>query len=271
MSSNNQAAGQDKAVLDQNNPYQGKFSEKNFSAFTVPNHNAKIIRESIENNTAPFLPDESGIIKTKPIYNGNTGWVLDAKDLIPLQIEQGDRSNIVVTFNTVNNAGTLIKKDEKGFPYIFKREDNTFGTSNYYFLEQTENPELVKSKVYGKIVQTEKKQLPESVIEIKSAEPEEYLGAYVAGCTNKATVKVSPEIAEQFKQNILPILKNQTVRNDKNKEIPSISDLMYKAATRAIQINKEIHADVQKSQQQAKSQEQMPQKKQHKEVERDFS
>lgn len=256
MSSNNQAAGQNNAVLDQNNPYQGNFSEKNFSAIMVPNHNAKIIRESIENNTAPFLPDASGTIKTKPIYNGNNGAVLDAKDLIPLQIEQGDRSDIVVTYKTVNQAGSLIKKDEKGLPYIYKRSDNTYGTSEYFFLDQTENPELVKSKVYGKIVQTEKKQLPESVIEIKSAEPEEYLGAYVAGCWNSATVKVSPEVAEQFKQNVLPILKNQTSPH-KNKEMPSLSELMYKATGKAIEIDNGLHKE---ARQQTKTQETAPKK-----------
>lgn len=255
--------------LNNEKPYENKVSESQFNGYFVPSHSAKLIRESIENNTAPFLPDSSGVIKAKPIFNGNKGFCLTAKDLIPLQIIQGENSNVVVTFNTVNKAGIKIKEGEKGFFYNYQKEDKSVGVSQYFFPEQTENPEKIKEFVNPRIAKGIKLLTPDKIVEIKSSEPDQYLGAYLAACKTGATVKVSPEIAEQFKQNVMPILKNQTSIH-KNKEMDSLSDLMFKSERNAIDITTSMQKE--KGQQQAKSQEQQkPQKKQHKEVERDFS
>lgn len=229
--------------LDTNKPFNNSVSEKQFNGFYIPSHNAKIIKESIENGTAPFLPDQAGNVNAKPVINGNTGYCLNAKDLIPLQIVGKDNSNIAVTYKTTQNIGTRVKEGEKGFFYNFKREDNTIGTSQFFFPEQTENPQLVKDAINEKVA---KNKLPHinKTIEIQSANPEEYLGMYVAACKSGASLKVSPQIAEEFKQNFTTVLNNQLAKKpDRNAEIDTLSNFMFKVDQKANSINKELYAE----------------------------
>ena len=246
--------------LDTNKPFNNSVSEKQFNGFYIPSHNAKIIKESIENGTAPFLPDQAGNVNAKPVINGNTGYCLNAKDLIPLQIVGKDNSNIAVTYKTTQNIGTRVKVGEKGFFYNFKREDNTIGTSQFFFPEQTENPQLVKDAVNEKVA---KNKLPQinKIIEIQSANPEEYLGTYVAACKSGASLKVNPEISEEFKKNFTAVLDNQLAKKpDRNAEIDTLSNFMFKVDQKANSINKELYAErrqeMQKTQQQSKKKEQ---------------
>ena len=246
--------------LDTNKPFNNSVSEKQFNGFYIPSHNAKIIKESIENGTAPFLPDQAGNVNAKPVINGNTGYCLNAKDLIPLQIVGKDNSNIAVTYKTTQNIGTRVKEGEKGFFYNFKREDNTIGTSQFFFPEQTENPQLVKDAVNEKVA---KNKLPKinKTIEIQSANPEEYLGTYVAACKSGASLKVNPEISEEFKKNFTAVLDNQLAKKpDRNAEIDTLSNFMFKVDQKANSINKELYAErrqeMQKTQQQSKKKEQ---------------
>jgi len=246
--------------LDTNKPFNNSVSEKQFNGFYIPSHNAKIIKESIENGTAPFLPDQAGNVNVKPVINGNTGYCLNAKDLIPLQIVGKDNSNIAVTYKTTQNLGTRVKEGEKGFFYNFKREDNTIGTSQFFFPEQTENPQLVKDSVNEKVAKNKLPQISKT-IEIQSANPEEYLGTYVAACKSGASLKVNPEIAEEFKKNFTAVLDNQLSKKaDRNAEIDTLSNFMFKVDQKANSINKELYAErrqeMQKTQQQSKKKEQ---------------
>lgn len=246
--------------LDTNKPFNNSVSEKQFNGFYIPSHNAKIIKESIENGTAPFLPDQAGNINAKPVINGNTGYCLNAKDLIPLQIVGKDNSNIAVTYKTTQNIGTRVKEGEKGFFYNFKREDNTIGTSQFFFPEQTENPQLVKDAVNEKVAKNKLPQINKT-IEIQSANPEEYLGTYVAACKSGASLKVNPEISEEFKKNFTAVLDNQLAKKpDRNAEIDTLSNFMFKVDQKANSINKELYAErrqeMQKTQQQSKKKEQ---------------
>ena len=230
--------------LDTHKPFNSSVSEKQFNGFYIPSHNAKIIKASIENGTAPFLPDQNGNVNAKAIINGNTGYCLNAKDLIPMKVIQGDKSDIAVTYKTVNDAHSRIKAGEKGFFYNFQREDKTVGTSQYFFLEQTEQPERVKEAVDKKI---EKAKLPKinKTLEITSSNPEEYLGMYVAACKSGASLKVSPEIAEEFKQSFTAVLNNQLAKKDeRNAEIDKLSDFMFKVDQKANSINKELSAEI---------------------------
>nr|WP_318707460.1 hypothetical protein [uncultured Treponema sp.] len=229
--------------LDTNKPFNNSVSEKQFNGFYIPSHNAKIIKESIENGTAPFLPDQAGNVNAKPVINGNTGYCLNAKDLIPLQIVGKDNSNIAVTYKTTQNIGTRVKEGEKGFFYNFKREDNTIGTSQFFFPEQTENPQLVKDAVNEKVAKNKLPQINKT-IEIQSANPEEYLGTYVAACKSGASLKVNPEISEEFKKNFTAVLDNQLSKKaDRNAEIDTLSNFMFKVDQKANSINKELYAE----------------------------
>ena len=229
--------------LDTNKPFNNSVSEKQFNGFYIPSHNAKIIKESIENGIAPFLPDQAGNVNAKPVINGNTGYCLNAKDLIPLQIVGKDNSNIAVTYKTTQNIGTRVKEGEKGFFYNFKREDNTIGTSQFFFPEQTENPQLVKDAVNEKVAKNKLPQINKT-IEIQSANPEEYLGTYVAACKSGASLKVNPEISEEFKKNFTAVLDNQlSKKTDRNAEIDTLSNFMFKVDQKANSINKELYAE----------------------------
>ena len=246
--------------LDTNKPFNNSVSEKQFNGFYIPSHNAKIIKESIENGTAPFLPDQAGNVNAKPVINGNTGYCLNAKDLIPLQIVGKDNSNIAVTYKTTQNIGTRVKEGEKGFFYNFKREDNTIGTSQFFFPEQTENPQLVKDAVNEKVAKNKLPQINKT-IEILSANPEEYLGTYVAACKSGASLKVNLEISEEFKKNFTAVLDNQLSKKaDRNAEIDTLSNFMFKVDQKANSINKELYAErrqeMQKTQKQSKKKEQ---------------
>lgn len=233
--------------LDTNKPFQTSVSEKQFNGFFVPNHNAKIINDAIENGTAPFLPDNTGKINAEPIINGNTGFCLNAKDLIPLLIEKGDRSNMVGTFKTVQNAGTRVIDGEKGFFYNFQKEDKTVGTAQFFFPEQTQAPEVVKNAINAKMNKAYPKGFPKlnKTLEITSAEPEVYLANYVAACKTGASLSVSPEIAEEFKQNITPLLKNQTAKfENKNQEMETLGNFMFKVDQKANEISKKLFEEV---------------------------
>lgn len=235
--------------LNNNKPFESAVSEKQFNGYFVPNHNAKIIKAAIESGAAPFLPDQSGKITPKAIYNGNTGYCLNAKELIPLQIQQGGRSDVVATFSTVNKAGTKIKENEKGLFYNFRREDGTIGTAQFFFPEQTENAEAVRNAVKKNTAIKLNKN-----IEITSANPEEYLASYVAACKSGASVSVSPEIAEQFKQNFMPLLENQLTKYaERDKEMDSLGNFMFKVDQKANAINKELFAEVKKEHQKSQT------------------
>ncbi|MBC6713586.1 ArdC-like ssDNA-binding domain-containing protein [Treponema sp. Marseille-Q3903] len=242
--------------LNSNKPFNNDVSEKQFNGYFVPAHNAKVIKAGIKNGTAPFLPDQTGKIDAKAIYNGNTGFCLNAKDLLPLQVENGDKSNVVVTFKTVNAAGTQVKEGEKGFfyNYVKDKETNTIGTSQFFFPEQTANPEAVAKAVEEKVKKNGERKL-DKTIEITSAEPEEYLGAYIAACKSGATVTASPKVAKAFIEKFTEVLNNQLSKPADRKEgVDKYSELMFKVDTKANAINQKLYAEVKQEHQQKQEQ-----------------
>ncbi|MCM1322191.1 MAG: hypothetical protein NC041_06990 [Bacteroides sp.] len=229
-------------AIDPEQPYKNSVSEKQFSGNWIPFHNAKIIKESMNKGNAPFLPNEEGEITARPIYNANTGFCLYAKDLIPLQIVADGNfslsSAVVATKNSINAAKTSVKAGEKGFFYNFKRDDGSIGTTQFFFSEQTENPEAVKKLAEGKI---RKSNNFNKTVEITSAEPEEYLANYVAACKIGAKMKVSSEIAEEFKKSFSQVLDNQFAKKDEfDKKIGKLNELFFNADRKSAQIVKDI-------------------------------
>ena len=111
--------------MSDNNPFETPVSKNEFNGYWIPKHNAKVMKEGIDNNTAPFLPNKDGTINAVPIYNASTGYVLPATRLIPAQIEKekkGYESNIVIGRNFSEMASTSLKENEKGIFYNFKDE-----------------------------------------------------------------------------------------------------------------------------------------------------
>ena len=227
-------------------------SKSDWNGAFVPKHTAKLIKTGIESGNAPFLPKPQDIVRNgetsftvqmspQLVYTANTGYALDAKDLIPVQLEKaakGYESNAVGTYKSAENAKTQIKKDEKGVWFNFKGQDGEFHHSAYFFPEQTVHPERLTEFANGNFRQSQN--LSNDTIRIDSPEVTEYLGAYVAACKSGAKIEVSPEVAEKFKQNILAVADNELKRTnaEKNPEIPKMSELLTNADKKAHEIVK---------------------------------
>ena len=217
-----------------------QISKKFWNGAYVPKHTAKLIKTGIENGTAPFIPND-GQLKTSLIYNANTGFALHGKDMIPVlltKIEKGYESNAVGTFKTVESAQTVIKTGEKGVFYNFVGKDGEYHHAAYFFAEQTEQPERF-AEYSGKNLK-KMQNLSNETLKITSPEVTEYLGTYIAACKSGAKVEVSPEIAEQFKTNILAVANNELAKTEaeRNPDIPRISNLLFDADKKAHEIVK---------------------------------
>ena len=198
------------------------------------------MKEGIDNNTAPFLPNKDGTINAVPIYNASTGYVLPATRLIPAQIEKekkGYESNIVIGRNFSEMASTSLKENEKGIFYNFKDETGEIHTASYFFPEQTANPnaviELAKENLKPGI------DLSNSSFTIENSNPENYLSTYIMACRTGAKLSVSPEIAEDFKKKFSVILDNEQLKKEeKDVSIPSMGNTLFNADKKATELCK---------------------------------
>lgn len=218
-----------------------------FNGALLAKHNAKLIQTAVENGTAPFLPDSQGKINPVPVYNLNTGFIVPDENLVLLQMKQkemGFASNVVGTFNTIQEAGTEIggkMSEGYGTHYVFKNSKNEFSVGTFYFPEETKAPEKVL-ELNKKIKYPQK--LQDKSFEIKDVQS--YLPAYFAACKSGISLTVSPEVTEQFKSELLTVIKNDLSVKNKNPEIPStksyFSNADYKssAVIAAVKENKPV-------------------------------
>lgn len=217
-------------------------SKKEWFGSLVPKHSAKLIMQGMEDNSLPLLPDKDGKIEIKPVYNANTGFVLNAKDLVPAQIARqnaGYESNIVATKSSVDRAGTRIKKGEKGLFFNFKNAAGEFGHSQYFFAEQLENPERLAESTRIRQPQN----LVGETMRIDSAE--NYLPLYIAACKSGASLVVTPDVVEQFKQNLSTVCKNELAKTNAEKTpgVPSLNDVLFNADVKANDIIKSVEKE----------------------------
>ena len=74
---------------------------------------------------------------------------------------------------------------------------------------------------------------------IESAEPVEYLGSYIAACKSGMNLSVSPEIAEDFKKNIMVNVNNDLKKaENRDKSIDSVGNILFNADKRGTEILK---------------------------------
>ncbi len=251
------------ADLDLEYPYKNRLSEKSFSGKFVPDNNARLIKEAIESNTAPFLPDERGEISAHPIVNANTGFCLNLKDLLPLQVKQEATivinkdgqpvfdntyySPIVATKKSIDAAHTSIKPGERGVFFNFKRADGTIGTSQYFFPEQTEHPEKVIQNAIEKMRASHEGRgnengiITQKTIKITSSEPKEYLAKYQAAMRTNSFLECSPEISKEFVKKFSVVLNNQLAeKKDFKPEIGTLNKLLFDADKMSYTIAKQM-------------------------------
>ncbi len=250
-------------------------SKNDWNGAYVPKHTAKLIKAGIENGTAPFIPN-NGQISASPIYNINTGYVLDANSLIPViltKAEKGYESNFVGTYGTVTKTNNSIKENEKGIFYNFVgKNDGEFHHSAYYFGEQMENPKHF-AEIAAKVQLKTKQNLTKDTLKITSAEPVEYLGTYIAACKSGAKIEVAPEVAEQFKANIVAIADNELVRTnaEKNPDLPKVSDFLFDVEKKASEIVKNREKELGIGQKKEQQQNRQPAKKHERKIEKEMS
>nr|WP_180485587.1 hypothetical protein [Treponema socranskii] len=188
-----------------------KPSKKEWIGLYVPKHTAKLILQGIEDNSLPLLPKENGHIDVMPIFNANTGYILPAKDLIPAQITKvnnGYKSDVVGTKNTVDKAGTQIKEGEKGLFYNWQDENKQFHHSALFFAEQTTDPE----KFLANVQIRQPQRLKDMTLKINS--PGEYLPMYLAAAKSGAKLEVFPETVKEFKKQFKDICINEKTNSE---------------------------------------------------------
>lgn len=231
--------------MDKNNPFEKPVSKDEFNGFWIPHHNAKVFKRGLEENKAPFLPDATGSIKAEPIYNAASGYCLPAGRLIPVQfakMENNYNSNIVIPRSTVTALENSIKENEKGVFYNFKDEQGEIHVASLFFPEQTQNPEGAITATKDKIQQMDN--LKDVSMVIASSDPREYLGSYIAACRSGMKLSVDPQIAEEFKSKIMPILENDIRDSEKrDKNLPTLSNILFEADKRGSEICRTLAAE----------------------------
>ena len=231
--------------MENTNPFEKPASKNEFNGFWIPHHKAKVMKQGLEENKAPFLPDATGNIKAEPIYNMATGYCLPANRLIPVQfakMEKGYNSNVVATRTTITGMENALNENEKGVFYNFKDEQGEIHTSSLFFPEQTQNPAAFVEASKDKIQQMDN--LKDVSMVIATSDPKEYLGTYMAACRSGMKLSVDPQIAEEFKAKIMPTLENDILESSKrDKNLPSLSNLLFEADKRGSEICKTLAAE----------------------------
>ena len=120
-------------------------------------------------------------------------------------------------------------------------------SSSLFFAEQTQNPDALIAASKDKIQQ--KTNLKDYSMVIASNEPKEYLGTYMAACGSGMKLSVDPQIAEEFKKKLMPTLENDLKKQEeRNKELPTLSNLLFDADKRATEITKSLSQSAEQNQ-----------------------
>jgi hypothetical protein len=210
-------------------------ANKKWLGYLVSQHTARQILDGIKKNNLPFLPNEKGVLETKPIYNASTGFMLNAKELFPVmmtQKEKGYASNVVYGYNAVNNAGTRIRKNEKGVFYNFIDKDKNYRHAAFFFPEQTENPEKCNASI------RQQNLLSDQTLKIENVD--DYLPKYLAACKSGAKVVVEPQIAEEFKENLAKIATQERIHNSEK----ILNKVFFEADKKSSEIVKGIQSQL---------------------------
>lgn len=238
-----------------------QLSTKNaFSEYYIQLHNVKVLKEAVENGTAPFLPNSNGVIDTNPIYNLNNGICVNDMNLLLLkckQAEMGITSNVVGTHHTLQSLKTAPASKDKGLSYVWRDDDKKYHTARYYFPEDLKEPEKMQEKSF-------KVKFPQKLNNqtISVTKGSDYLPAYFAACESGLKLNVSKEVIEEFKKEFIAVAANNLEKkNDKEKEIknmiPSLRSYCVNADITAKEIIKKAYGNENKAEQKQAPQKQI--------------
>lgn len=234
-------------------------AKNDLSGYYLARQRANLIKDGIQNNTAPFLPTD-GKVKPMLICSASTGYALDARAMIPAVLKktkEGYESNVVAAYGVISKAGNSVKQGEHGVGVMFKDKDEEFKMARLFFPEQMDDPAKFKEFAQKNIKQQTR--LTGQTFTITSPEVTEYLGAYVAACQSGANVSVSPEVAEKFKANLSAVVDNELAKSsEKNPAIPKLGDLLFETEKKAFALVKGREKELGLAQKNEKAQEQKP-------------
>lgn len=216
---------------------------EDFDTFWVPRHNVKIAKEGNEAGKAPFLPFAADAIRTTPIYNVASGYILPAIRLIPCQFEmlkKGYIYNYVITRPVLTSLGFKLKnEDDKGVLCTYKDEMGEVHTIALYFADQVERTlEFVK---YAKEHIQPHSNLSDVHLYIRTSDPVEYFGSYLTACRCGMELEASRDVVSEFRGNLNAILEND-LRDDeyKDKAYKPYSTILFLAQKRAVEIERTL-------------------------------
>ncbi len=218
-------------------------SDNNKPSKTIPLHQAKVVKEAIENGNL-FSVEKSGMIKPEPIYNQATGYQLEGVALLEAQIQKAEKnysSNIVGTYKNVNDSKAQILKGERGVPVLYKGQDGLIHNTNYFFPEQTSAPEQV-AQSWSERIRTQKIDMSDKVIAVDRADAKSFLAAYFAATKMNAAVKIDEATAEAVKEELREKI-DETFRKynspiEKGSKIAVFNNLVFEAQKDSSQIVK---------------------------------
>lgn len=227
--------------MEENQPTINPVSQKQNVGRFVALQRAKLMKDGITNNTAPFIPQNGETLSPEPIYNAKFGVPLEARTMIPaalLKSQNGFKSNVVASYYTSQEAKTAIVKDSKGVGNLYQGSDGEFHSSNYYFADQMEQPEKLQD--FANKNMKWQKRLTNETLKAESPELSDYLASYLAAARGGAKLEVSPEVAEQFKANMLAVCENEMkpYQAMKDKSLPKLSDVFNEADKKSYSILK---------------------------------
>ena len=228
--------------------------KKDFTGYWIPAYNANLILKGLQNGNSPLAPDEDGKVTCVPIYNANTGFMVEGNKLIPLQIkkiESGYESNVVGTTKSIVAAGTQKKSGEKGVWFNFKDKNSSeIHQAQFIFPEQMEKPEKFieysnklehkgKEKNWNGLA--DKKYLADKTLVIDRGG--KYLAAYFANGYQGLNVMATKKAFDEFVKEITPILENEKKGMEKDKKIMSLNDYVFNAEKEKNEIIKSFNSD----------------------------
>ena len=197
-------------------------------AFLNALHQREVVTKSLQAGTLACLPGADGYAETSPAVNVANGTRYHGANLLQLKEHQrvnGFPTAEYVTKEAMEKSGIPLKAGQHGIDIGFgvKNEAGQWEnkTATLYNAAQSTEPEKLKEwgaaqieekmqekldylkQRYGKSQQPkERENLPGPEVAPKSAEPEKYLGAYLAAVSMGGKFKPDPETAKEFGKNL---------------------------------------------------------------------
>ena len=218
-------------------------NKKELTAYDYGSIYAAKLKNSLNNGTSPFLPNEQGLIDLKGTYNMRTNELNHGITQIMLKERQAELNaptGAFVTFDTIrkaqqNGIDCAVIKGQHGFDIQVQNPENKedIRTMKWFNISQITNPENLKSyldeqmslktqetNAYNKEhnpTYKDKKNPAEKVMDrpndkvmkINFKTPEQYFGQVLAAMSTGTKLIVSKEQAEIFKKQTIDALEKE--------------------------------------------------------------